>query len=207
MSFDPKRRRAALAKFLKGAELHILPLAKTAGLGEATVRGFLAGRTRTLSDETYERLADAASRMLRRRVLAGELRGEKPAGRPVTVGHCIKPGDHIVALDDGDPALVIIAPPGCEEGHAAVVQGDHESPAYENGDVVFWSTEEEKPSPSRRLVVARLKTGERLLKKILPGTMAGLFHLISVNPATPPLVDQEVEAISRVVWHKPAELI
>jgi hypothetical protein len=76
MAFDPEQRRSALRSFLKDHEkLNPGLWETTAGLGEGTLRKFLKGRTETLTDKTYERLADAASHVIGRSVLPQELQG------------------------------------------------------------------------------------------------------------------------------------
>lgn len=76
MAFDPEQRRAALRTFLADhKELNPGLWETTAGLGEGTLRKFLKGRTETLTDKTYERLADAASSVLKRSILPHELQG------------------------------------------------------------------------------------------------------------------------------------
>lgn len=76
MAFDPEQRRAALRSFLgDNKELNPGLWETTAGLGEGTLRKFLKGKTETLTDKTYEKLADAASHVLGRLVLPHELQG------------------------------------------------------------------------------------------------------------------------------------
>lgn len=71
---DKKRR--AIEAFLRATGLKPFPLAKAAGVSEGTVRNFLDGRSETLTDRTYEKLAAGASKLLGRPVRAAELRGE-----------------------------------------------------------------------------------------------------------------------------------
>ena len=47
--------------------------------------------------------------------------------------------------------------------------------------------------------------GPLYLKRILPGTKAGLYHLISINPTTPEMLDREIESIARIGWIRPAD--
>lgn len=76
MAFDPDQRRTALRAFLaKHEELNANRWEKQASLGEGTLRKFLAGATKTLTDETYTKLQDAASSLLGRSVGLYELQG------------------------------------------------------------------------------------------------------------------------------------
>lgn len=76
MAFDPEQRRAALRSFLAEHKNLNPGLWETvAELGEGTLRKFLKGKTNTLTDKTYDKLADAASHILKRSVLSHELQG------------------------------------------------------------------------------------------------------------------------------------
>jgi hypothetical protein len=206
MAFDPDQRRKALAAFMAAHNLRAYPWATEAGLNEASLRGFFAGRTRTLSDETYERLAEAAGRMLQRPVTAAELRDEPNIGRPIQISHTINASDVVHTIVDGGPHSYVDAPPGWEKGSAGVVRGSSGAPAFDDGDTVFWGALTPPPTdPPRKPVIAKVKDGALMLKKILPGTMPGRFHLVSINPATAALLDVELEGIARIGWIKPAD--
>ncbi len=79
-------------------------------------------------------------------------------------------------------------------------------PAFEDGDVPVWRQLEAPPRKlPKRAVVVELDDGRLFLKKLLPGTRKGRYHLISVNPVTAPLLDQKVRAIARIGWLKMVE--
>lgn len=63
MDFDPEQRRAALKGFMSRATLKASPWEAESGLGEGTLRKFLDGKTDTLTDRTYAKLAAGASRL------------------------------------------------------------------------------------------------------------------------------------------------
>ncbi len=81
--YDPAKRREALRTFIEREKLSVLGWTKKAGLTESSVRHFLAGRSDSLNDKTYESLAYAASRHLNRPVSANELRGEQVNKIPI----------------------------------------------------------------------------------------------------------------------------
>jgi len=208
MSFDPVQRRNALKAFAKVHSLKVFPWTKAAGLSEATLRGFLAARTRTLSDETYVQLAEAASEILGRTISAGELRGEMPRAVEVPLRHYVGAGDEVHIIDTEDAIDYVEAPPGYAKGSAAVVRGESMRPTFDDGDMLFFRKREDPPAfkdmPLRPVIVEVLD-GALYVKKMLPGTKRGRFHLLSVNPLTPVLQDQAVESIARIGWIKPVE--
>lgn len=208
MSFDPEQRRAALNAFIQGNGLKVLPWCTAAGLNEASLRGFLAKRTRSLSDETYELLAAAAAELLARAVTAAELRGEQPRTVEVPLRHYVGAGDEVHIIDGDEAIDYVEAPPGYARGSAAVVRGESMRPTYDPGDLLFFRRRESPPTfkdlPARPVIV-QVKDGRLLVKKLLPGTKRGRYHLLSVNPLTPVLQDQLVESIARIGWIKPSE--
>lgn len=206
MPFDPEQRRNALRAFINIHSLKILPWTHEAGLSEATLRGFLAGRTRTLSDETYVLLAEAASEKIARKVSPGELRGEQPMRVEVPVRHFVGAGDEVHIFEDDDPIDYTEAPIGYAKGSAAIVRGESMRPTFDPGDLLFFK-EREDPPPFKDLpprpVIVQILDGPLLVKKLLPGTRRQRYHLLSVNPLTPVLQDQHVESIARIGWIKP----
>jgi hypothetical protein len=46
----------------------------------------------------------------------------------------------------------------------------------------------------------RLKSGELLLKRVLPGTKRGRYHLVSVGASGRDAQDQAIEALSTIEW-------
>lgn len=206
MGFDPNQRRAALQAFLDDSKLKVFPWTQHAGLSEATVRGFLADRSRTLSDETYELLAEAASRLLQRPIKAAQLRGEPPTTIEIPLAHYVGAGDEVHLFDGNNFLDYVEAPPGFTKGAACVVKGDSMRPTFDDGDMLFYRQLEAPPKePTRRAVIVQVKNGPLYVKKLLPGSRRGRFHLLSINPLTAVLTDQAVESIARIGWVKPVE--
>ncbi len=54
-------------------------------------------------------------------------------------------------------------------------------------------------------VFVQVKNGPLYVKKLLPGSKRGRYHLLSVNPLTPVLQDQPIDSIARIGWIKPSE--
>lgn len=127
--------------------------------------------------------------------------------RPTVAVHgFVGAGDEVHEFDDTDRMGDEAAPPRYENGAAVIVRGDSMRPLFQPGDILFYNMREEAPKTlPRRAVIVKLTTGELYLKKILPGTKKGLFHLISVNPTTPEMLDRHVHSIARIGWIKPAD--
>lgn len=129
--------------------------------------------------------------------------GEVPQ---VMVAHYVGAGDVVHVFDDSDAIDYHDAPPGFERGAAGIVRGESMLPMYDDGDVLFWRRLDPPPKePPKRAVIVKIKNGPLYLKKLLPGSKKGLYHLVSINPITKTLIDQPVEAIARIGWVKPVE--
>lgn len=195
-----------LQAFIDRNKLKVQTWTNASGLSEAGLRAFLAGRADSMSDRTYEKLAAGATQLLQQPISAAALRGDKPPVVTVPIFHYVGAGDIIHLVEDSEPIDWTEAPPGYDKAGAGVVQGDSMRPTYEDKDVLFWRHLEAPPARMpRRAVVVKVKDGPLYVKKLLAGSKKGRFHLLSVNPLTPPLEDQPVEAIARIGWVKPVE--
>lgn len=125
----------------------------------------------------------------------------------VPVMHFVGAGDIVHLLDDDGRIGDTAAPPGFEKGAAVIVRGESMMPIFQPGDVLFFKMREDPPKKDLplRAVIVQVVDGPLYLKKLLPGTKRGLFHLVSVNPNTKVLLDQQVESIARIGWVKPIE--
>lgn len=206
MPYSAEQRRNALKSFMDANELQPKAWARAAGLSESSLWPFLSGKkTKALGDDTYEKLADAATELLHRQVTASELRGDPVRSVQIPLYHHIGAGDAIHVIDDNGPIDYVDGPPGFEGGGAGKVQGDSMAPVYEDGDILYWKRLSRPPKePPKRAVIVKVKDGPLYLKKLLPGTKKGHYHLVSINPITQVLIDQPVEAIARVEWVHPA---
>lgn len=77
MAFSSKQRREALADFIVKTGLKESPWEKASGIGAGTIRAFLRGRSKSLTDGTYVKLADGATGLLGKQVSPSMLRGER----------------------------------------------------------------------------------------------------------------------------------
>lgn len=124
----------------------------------------------------------------------------------VRLHHYVGAGDQIYPIDSDDHIDEVEAPPGFEHGAAGQVRGDSMKPLFWDGDILFWRELRAPPrKPPRRAVIVQVHNGPLYLKRMLPGSRAGHYHLVSVNPTTPELIDQPVDAFAPVGWVKPVE--
>lgn len=125
----------------------------------------------------------------------------------VPVRHYVGAGDEVHLFDDDDRIDETAAPPGFEKGSAAIVRGDSMLPTFVPGDVLFFKMREEPPKKDvpKRAVIVQVTNGPLYLKRILPGSKKGLFHLISENRTTPEMLDRHIDSIARIGWIKPAD--
>lgn len=202
--YNADARRRVLRSFVDRNKFKIQTWTNASDLSEAGLRNFLEGRSDSMSDRTYAKLAAGASKLLGRTIDAAALRGDPPPLVQIPVHHYVGAGDE-VHLIEGDNAFDYTeAPPGYEQGGAAIVRGDSGRPMFENGDIVFWRHQEAPPKKATKRAVIVFLADERLfVKKLLPGPAKGVYHLLSVNPTTPVLTDQKVETIARIGWVKP----
>lgn len=124
-----------------------------------------------------------------------------PGGEPtIAITHVVGAGDEVHPFPGDDPIGYTRTPPGFTGG-AAAIQGDSMEPLFDDKDVIFYRPWEAPPKePSRRPVILRLRDGRSLLKKLLPGSKQGRYHLMSINPSTRPMLDVRVASVARIWW-------
>lgn len=183
-------------------QLRAFPWATAAKVNEATVRNFLAGRTDSLNDSTYAKLARAAD------VSVAELIGEEIPPTELPLWGYAGAGE-IVHPFDGDepvPLETVEAPPGLKNGAAVIVRGDSMLPRMQDGDVIFFELREMPPERLLneecvvRLAAGRDSPGPILVKKLTRGTKKNRYHLVSVNPAVPVMEDRAVAWAAAIMW-------
>jgi hypothetical protein len=213
---NPEQRRRALRAVMKEHNLTTNGWAVAAGVSEGTIRNFLNGGEHgsdSLSDRTYTLLASAIG------VTVAELQGERPPtprlrGRPseepeTPIQHYVGAGDEVHLIDGDDAIDYTPSPPGFERDHGAavIVRGESMRPVYDPGDMLFFRQRRDPPTLTKDLparpVIVQIKDGPLYVKKLLPGSKKGRFHLLSINPLTPPLQDQPVESFAFIEWVKP----
>ncbi|WP_020697441.1 S24 family peptidase [Reyranella massiliensis] len=125
------------------------------------------------------------------------------------IRHYVGAGDEIHIINEDGPIDETDAPPGYgwETGGAAVVRGDSMRPYFDPGDILFFRHRRSPPASAKALpvrpVIVYTSSGALYVKKLLPGTKKGRFHLLSLNPLTPALQDQPVESFAYIEWVKP----
>lgn len=75
MPYDAAACRNRLQDFLEQNKLSARGLCDAAGLSSSALSQFLSGRVDSLTERSYQELADGAAKLLKRRVLPAELRG------------------------------------------------------------------------------------------------------------------------------------
>lgn len=121
------------------------PWEKAAALGDGTVRKFLAGQSSTLTDRTYQRLADAAAQMLGRDIDLSELQGgARLSGIVQTASETAQQSNHNIVsgvsfstkslVSAPQPLIVFLAVPGDgRRGNALIYKkkvGEVERPKF-----------------------------------------------------------------------------
>ncbi|MBR2813449.1 MAG: S24/S26 family peptidase [Reyranella sp.] len=175
---------------------------KDAGASESTLRWFLSGRTKSMNDITYRKLA------AQQNVPVARLRGEKPTvleTSEVPVLSYVGAGAEVIPVAGDGPVDHVDVPVGLEKVTSGGyrVRGDSMMPMFADGDVLF---PEQHPSPPERrigsVVIADLGDGRRLVKKLLRGSKPGRWNLLSVNPSEPAFEDQIVLRVAGLPWIK-----
>ncbi|MGL4966134.1 MAG: XRE family transcriptional regulator [Inquilinus sp.] len=196
------RRRRALqsvvdAQRAKGVSLNAW--ADAADVSESAVRGFLSGRTRSLTGDTYDRLAEAAG------VPLTDLLGETVRRMVPLVGYV--GAGAVVHYTENDPSTERVddveAPPNADEQTVAVIiTGDSMFPRYYDNEIIYFKRSETiVPSDLfGKDVVVRLADGRTLVKVLRRGSEPSLFNLESFN--APPIEDVAIEWAVPVLWVK-----
>lgn len=195
---EVERLRKALLDFMKSRHLVLTTWAKASGVSETSLRWFLIlKRTRSLNDLTYRKLA------ANQNVPVAVLRGEQAGERDIPIRSYVGAGAEIVPFEGDEPVDYVTVPAGLEPlvGGGYRVKGTSMEPMFHDGDVIF--PEPHPVPPDKRIgsiVIADLKDGRRLVKKLIRGSKRGRFTLLSVNPAEPPFEDQLVLNVAALPW-------
>lgn len=119
-------------------------------------------------------------------------------------------GQKVYPIDDyamGD-GMDTIDRPYVLEGEAIglIVKGDSMEPAYEEGDVIFYSRDQRGVPETchYKQCVVQVRDGPIYIKKLTPSKGGQYYHLISLNPKHEDLIDQEIEWAAKILFvHKP----
>ena len=183
MTYDPEPKRTAIRAFMARNIIAVAPWEKAAGLGSGTLRKFLDGPSKTITDETLAKLAVGASALLKRAVTEAEFREQagEHATEPLPYETAPAPnaperpyrGDWRVDVPvmgttvggdqgdfemNGEVAFHVPRPPrytGRRDIFALIVQGTSMSPWREPGALVY--VEGSRPPRNGEYVVIELK--------------------------------------------------
>jgi DNA-binding XRE family transcriptional regulator len=128
-------------------------------------------------------------------------------GRLVSVVGYVGAGAEVFVLDDHahGGGLEEVEAPG-EMGPDAVavrVRGDSMLPAYEEGDLLFYSRHLPPAEMLHKRAVVKLQDGRLFVKIIHRGEKRGRFNLLSLNAASAGLYDVVLQWAAPIDWVKP----
>lgn len=200
MSADARQRRAALLAFMTAHNLNPWPWTQASEVANSALAGFLAGRSDTMTDKTYVKLASGASDLLGRRVSVAELHGEKPASQ-LEVRHAVDATGEVVAL--AQPFEWVEVPPHLIGGQAVMVRADTPASGWDAGDVLFAGSAVADVAPLLgHLALVQVKDGPMVVRKILKGSRRHRFHLIGVGATM--LEDRAIASAAPIRWIRKA---
>jgi hypothetical protein len=198
--YDVDQRRRALSAFLMAhKELSARKLSVAGGLSNSAVSQFLVGNVRSLTDETYERLAWAATALLKRHVSAAELRGEVAAVSLIAVDFFVGPGAQLFSAGVQERDRLVPAPPGLAMPRVAVVRDEFGLPLFERGDVLYFAeSTKDVVATGSRVAMVELSDGRQMVRHIVAGD-AGRFSIQALAAGSEP-EDVTVVSAARLAW-------
>ena len=125
------------------------------------------------------------------------------------IAHYVGAGDEVHLIGEDGAIDYTPSPPGFERdrGAAVIVRGESMRPIFDPGDMLFFRHRRDPPTAAKDLparpVIVETAGGALYVKKLLPGSKKGRFHLLSINPLTPPMQDQPVRSFAYIEWVKP----
>lgn len=112
-------------------------------------------------------------------------------------------GQAVYAIDDGDDNEVP-APAEAKPGTVAVrVSGDSMFPAYEEGELLYYSKLLPPDAMVNKRAVVQLGDGRIFVKVLRKGTTERTWTLQSVNTLYADMIDEVVEWAAPIDWTKP----
>lgn len=202
-------RRTALRSFFaqhKDGLRSVNNWAKTAGISEGTIRNFLAPHNPTegLNDSTYQALAEAASKLLQRSIPVAELRGETMIPGEIAISGFVGAGgkvDYSADLSRGAGLGHVPAPPIFDSAiEAVIVRGDSMFPVYRDGDILYFSVDQEY-DPTTLVgqdCIVKISDGGHFIKVLKRGTAKKAWTLGSWN--NPDIENVRLDWVRPVLW-------
>lgn len=130
------------------------------------------------------------------------LSGDGPVNEIQLAGK-VGAGSEINLLNNDDLGMVE-APPNADHNSIAVeVTGDSMFPAYEDGELLYYSSNGSPENLVNRRCVVKLGDGRIFVKTLRPGSTPALWNLESLNTQFPTMTDQTVEWVAKIDWVKP----
>lgn len=112
-------------------------------------------------------------------------------------------GQEVLAIDGNDDDMVD-APMGVTDDTSAVrVKGNSMFPAYEEGTLLYYSSNLPPRDMTNRRCVVKLPDGRIFVKFLSPGTDDTVWNLQSINTEVPTMIDVVVEWAAPIDWIKP----
>lgn len=209
MVYDPQQRRRALAAFMQRHALKALPWSKAAAVAQSIIPNFLGGRSETLTDATYQKLATGANKLLNVDwISAAVLQGAQVAQDSVAIVGKVGAGAEIFAFDDsikGAGIGEVERPPGIAGSIVAVqVEGDSMLPAYRDQDILFY-TRDGADDWTRHVgdeCVVKVHDGRVFVKVLKRGGKKGHATLSSYNATD--IEDVRIDWAAPILWVKRA---
>lgn len=112
-------------------------------------------------------------------------------------------GGAVEALSFGEDDTVDAPAERTPDTVAAKVKGNSMYPLFRDGWLIYWSKLLPPGELMNDVCVVQLEDDRIMVKTIMPGTKAGLWNLVSINPDTPPLIDQVVRWVAPIDWIRP----
>ena len=125
-----------------------------------------------------------------------------PFGQVPLKGY-IGAGGEVFAEEFGGDETVEAPAEAAPETVAARVRGTSMYPTFQDGWLIYWSKQLAPDALMNTIVVAQLEDNRIMVKTIMPGSKPGLWNLVSVNPNTPPMIDQVVRWVAPIDWIRP----
>jgi phage repressor protein C with HTH and peptisase S24 domain len=166
-------------------------LAKHLGIAHPQITQLLKGKRRIKADELDK--------------IAAYLGSKPPLGEAVPIVGYVRAGQEAVLYGEGQgPFDYAPMPPGGNVHTVAVkAQGESMRGRIESGDLVYYDDRHEPPTADLlgRLCVTGLSDGRVMVKRLLAGSLPGLYHLLSTSED--PMLDVPLDWAARVLWIQP----
>lgn len=157
---------------------------------------------RPISKKTAQKYADVFG-VAAGWILFGDNAKLSPSGYKIPLKGMVGAGQAVIMLSDDDIEYVDAPPNAKEEMIAVEVRGESMFPAFEDGTLLYYSTNRSPQDLVNKRCVVKLDDGRTLVKVLRPGSGSDLWTLQSINSQYQDIVDVRVEWASPIEWIKP----